>query len=97
MLKKFAVIFGLLSAATLFGASKNLEMYWIDAEGGAATLIVAPSGESLLVDTANRTPTIATPSEFTRPPSRLVLRRSIFYLLPTIMATTSERWRPWRK
>ena len=35
---------------------KNLEIYWIDAEGGAATLIVSPSGESLLVDTANRTP-----------------------------------------
>lgn len=34
----------------------NLEIYWIDAEGGAATLIVAPSGESMLVDTANRTP-----------------------------------------
>jgi competence protein ComEC len=31
--------------------SKNLEMYWIDVEGGAATLIVAPSGQSLLIDT----------------------------------------------
>jgi competence protein ComEC len=30
--------------------SKNLEMYWIDVEGGAATLIVAPSGQSLLID-----------------------------------------------
>ena len=50
------LLFGLLSAAALFGASRNLEIYWIDAEGGAATLIVAPSGESLLVDTANRTP-----------------------------------------
>jgi competence protein ComEC len=45
-----------LSAAAAFSASGNLEIYWIDAEGGAATLIVAPSGESLLVDTANRTP-----------------------------------------
>ncbi len=26
-------------------------MYWIDTEGGAATLIVSPSGESLLIDT----------------------------------------------
>jgi beta-lactamase superfamily II metal-dependent hydrolase len=50
------LVLALLSAATLFGASKNLEIYWIDAEGGAATLIVSPSGESLLVDTANRTP-----------------------------------------
>jgi competence protein ComEC len=56
MLKKFAAVFGLLSTSVLFGASKNLEIYWIDAEGGAATLIVSPSGESLLVDTANRTP-----------------------------------------
>jgi competence protein ComEC len=31
--------------------SRNLEIYWIDTEGGAATLIVTPSGESLLVDT----------------------------------------------
>jgi competence protein ComEC len=29
----------------------NLRMYWIDTEGGAATLLVAPSGESLLIDT----------------------------------------------
>ncbi len=32
-------------------AAKNLEMYFIDVEGGQATLIVAPSGESMLVDT----------------------------------------------
>ena len=31
--------------------SKNLDMYWIDVEGGAATLIVAPSGQSMLIDT----------------------------------------------
>jgi len=29
----------------------KLGMYWIDTEGGAATLIVSPSGESLLIDT----------------------------------------------
>ncbi len=46
----------ILLHAGLFGAARKLEIYWIDAEGGAATLIVAPSGESLLVDTANRTP-----------------------------------------
>ena len=31
--------------------SRNLEIYWIDTEGGAATLIVSPSGESMLIDT----------------------------------------------
>ena len=44
-----------VAAASLLGA-QNLQIYWIDAEGGASTLIVAPSGQSLLVDTANRTP-----------------------------------------
>jgi competence protein ComEC len=28
-----------------------LEMYWVDVEGGAATLIVTPAGESVLIDT----------------------------------------------
>ena len=37
---------GILSAQT-----RNLEMYWVDVEGGAATLAVSPSGESLLIDT----------------------------------------------
>lgn len=59
-MKKLLMIAGLLAFAsggrTAYGASKNLDIYWIDAEGGAATLIVTPSGESLLVDTANRTP-----------------------------------------
>jgi beta-lactamase superfamily II metal-dependent hydrolase len=31
--------------------ARTLDIYWIDVEGGAATLIVSPSGESLLVDT----------------------------------------------
>ena len=50
------ILLALLSTGAIFAASKTLDIYWIDAEGGAATLIVAPSGESLLVDTANRTP-----------------------------------------
>jgi len=56
MRKTWILIAGLLWAGALLGASRNLEVYWVDAEGGASTLIVAPSGESLLVDTANRTP-----------------------------------------
>ena len=31
--------------------ARNLDFYWIDVEGGASTLIVSPSGESLLFDT----------------------------------------------
>ncbi len=40
--------------ASLLGAAPNLDIYWIDTEGGGATLIVSPSGESLLVDTGWR-------------------------------------------
>jgi len=31
--------------------TSNLEIYWIDVEGGAATLIVTPEGETALMDT----------------------------------------------
>jgi len=33
--------------------TKTLQIYYVDTEGGQATLFVAPSGESLLVDTGN--------------------------------------------
>jgi competence protein ComEC len=46
----------LLLASTLSAASKTLDIYWADVEGGAATLIVTPAGESLLVDTGNPRP-----------------------------------------
>src|ERR1700690_1504191 len=45
-----------LSCALLRAQSGNLNIYWIDVEGGAATLIVSPTGESLLVDTGNPAP-----------------------------------------
>jgi competence protein ComEC len=51
---KFLTLFAMLLAQSALAQpaapSKNLEMYWIDVEGGAATLIVAPSGQSLLID-----------------------------------------------
>jgi len=39
------------STAITFAAPRTLDIYFIDVEGGAATLIVTPAGESLLVDT----------------------------------------------
>jgi competence protein ComEC len=43
-----------LSIASLVAATPGtLDIYWIDVEGGGATLIVTPSGESLLTDTGN--------------------------------------------
>jgi competence protein ComEC len=41
----------LLSGQALQAAPKTLDIYFIDVEGGAATLIVTPLGESLLIDT----------------------------------------------
>jgi competence protein ComEC len=45
----------LLSVA-LQGADGKLNIFHIDVEGGAATLIVTPEGDSLLVDTGNPRP-----------------------------------------
>src|SRR4029077_6922471 len=39
------------ACASMLGQGRNLEFYWIDTDGGAATLIVAPTGETLLFDT----------------------------------------------
>src|SRR5580704_12887569 len=38
------------TAGTAAAPPRNLDIYWVDVEGGAATLIVSPSGESLLFD-----------------------------------------------
>jgi beta-lactamase superfamily II metal-dependent hydrolase len=46
------VLLWLLQAAPLArGEQKGLEIYWIDVEGGASTLIVTPARESILIDT----------------------------------------------
>lgn len=34
-------------------APAPLEIYWVDVEGGAATLVVTPAGESVLIDAGN--------------------------------------------
>ena len=34
-------------------SARTLDLYLIDVEGGGATLFVAPSGESVLIDTGN--------------------------------------------
>ena len=46
-----------LAAPALAGPKDGrLDIYWIDTEGGAATLIVTPSGETLLIDSGNPGP-----------------------------------------
>ena len=45
--------FPALHSAWQPGAAGTLDIYVVDVEGGNATLIVSPSGESLLIDTGN--------------------------------------------
>jgi competence protein ComEC len=49
----FLLLLALLLVPTgkIQAQSKPLDIYWIDVEGGAATLLVSPSGESFLIDT----------------------------------------------
>jgi competence protein ComEC len=53
VLRSFAVSLTLvLASASVFGRSaKALQIYAIDVEGGQATLVVSPAGQSLLIDT----------------------------------------------
>lgn len=44
---------GVFIAQISHAAAKTLDVYFIDTEGGAATLIVTPAGESLLIDSGN--------------------------------------------
>jgi competence protein ComEC len=50
-MRAFPLVLLALAGAALLPAAKNLEIYFIDVEGGQSTLFVAPSGESLLIDT----------------------------------------------
>lgn len=55
-LLRAAFVIGLFLAPSALWAAGSLQIYWIDVEGGGATLIVSPSGESMLVDTGNPPP-----------------------------------------
>lgn len=49
-MRSFLAIAGLALCSILPARAKDLKIYFIDVEGGQATLIVTPSGESMLVD-----------------------------------------------
>ncbi|MEZ6137764.1 MAG: MBL fold metallo-hydrolase [Pirellulaceae bacterium] len=48
-----AITQSLFSLAIAGEADGRFDIYWIDTEGGAATLMVTPAGESVLIDTGN--------------------------------------------
>src|SRR5207249_12210615 len=51
MKNTFALLVAFVFAVAAAAQTRNLEIYWIDVEGGAATLFISPTGESLLFDT----------------------------------------------
>src|SRR5436190_20648796 len=48
-----AISFAAASISLAGPNDKRLDLYWIDVEGGAATLLVTPAGETVLIDTGN--------------------------------------------
>ena len=48
-----AALLHALCPGAIQAAPKTLDIYFIDTEGGAATLIVTPAGESMLIDSGN--------------------------------------------
>jgi competence protein ComEC len=52
MRKLFLIVFLTFLSVPLYAAG-NLDVYFIDVEGGQSTLFVSPSGESMLVDTGS--------------------------------------------
>jgi len=48
-----ALVLGLSLAARADQADHRLDIYWNDVEGGGATLIVTPAGESILIDSGS--------------------------------------------
>ena len=91
-----AVLLALLACPSLFGEA--LEIYWIDVEGGAATLIVTPDKETVLMDAG-------WPGFDNRDPLRIlgvlkqeVGRMELDYFIAShfITGTMSAGWRLWR-
>lgn len=59
----------------------RLDIFWIDVEGGAATLIVTPAGETLLIDTGN--PGRRDADRIAQVVTKVALRRRIDHLVTT--------------
>ncbi|MCY3846745.1 MAG: MBL fold metallo-hydrolase [Acidobacteria bacterium] len=50
ILPLLAVLLALSAGASAQSGAGTLDIYWIDVEGGGATLVIAPTGESMLLD-----------------------------------------------
>lgn len=57
------------------------DIYWVDVEGGAATLMVTPTGESILIDTGN--PGLRDPQRIVRVATEVAGIKKIDHLITT--------------
>lgn len=64
---------------------KALDIYWIDSEGGGSTLIVTPSGESILIDSGNAG--VRDPGRIHRTATKVAGLRRIDHLVTTHLHT----------
>ncbi|MEQ8788472.1 MAG: MBL fold metallo-hydrolase [Pirellulaceae bacterium] len=71
----------LVLPASLSAADGALDIYWIDVEGGAATLVVTPAGETVLIDTGN--PGRRDPDRITQVVTRAAGKKQIDHLVIT--------------
>lgn len=62
-------------------ADKRFDIYWIDVEGGASTLMVTPAGESILIDTGN--PGRRDPNRIVHVATQVAKVRKIDHLITT--------------
>ena len=53
LLLALALVLAVCTRAAGDAGPRGLDFYFIDVEGGAATLIVTPAGESILIDSGN--------------------------------------------
>lgn len=80
------VFFAFIAAVQSLAAEpKNLTIYWVDVEGGAATLITTPAGESILVDSGN--PGGRDPQRIFKVASEVAGLKKIDYLVTTHLHT----------
>lgn len=79
--RSLAAVALLCVAARADEKTGTLDVYWTDVEGGAATLIVTPAGEAVLVDTGN--PGVRDPGRIHKTATELAGRKQIDHLVTT--------------
>lgn len=82
LVRSFALAATCLAATALADEKTGtLDVYWVDVEGGAATLIVTPAGETVLIDAGN--PGVRDPERIHKAATEVAGRKQIDHLITT--------------